>query len=301
MDMRPFLRTCLCLLLLTCIALPVTALADGPERGKTVFSLRDGGDVLRPERMSESDYVWYIGIDAGLTYSRFQNGPVYYIIPHPYVPELPWFANANEGSGLGLTAGLTLDFPLSEMFGLVLKGYYHTRAGSFEEQLDVGLTFDPDIPTIFNNETDMTFTYLSVDLLARMNLGSLPLYLLFGPSYSSLSSNEVKLDQTILQPDDLYYWEDANGSITNMLRSGSSEGEIIEILDSRWDLKFGLGYWLQIAPKLSLTPEVAVAVPLGKLIDEDQLDADAIEAGLVNTDFNMITTFITIGLRWHID
>ena len=134
-----------------------------------------------------------------------------------------------------------------------------------------------------------------------MNFGSSPLYGLIGPSYSSLSSNRVELDQTIVQPDDVYYWEDMNGSIANELKQGSTDGELQEILDSRLDLKIGVGYWLDIAPKLSLTPELAVAIPMGDLIDRDALDSDAVENGWVNPDFNMITAFFTIGLRWHID
>jgi hypothetical protein len=281
--------------------LPLNAFADGPDRQPYRSWLQDGGDVLRPERSQPSDYVWYIGLDAGLTYSRFQDGPVYYIIPHPYVPELDWFGSADEGDGVGLYLGATVDFPITDILGLVVKGAYHTRAGSFETDLVIDHPENPLQTATLRNETDMTFQYMSADILARINVPSTPVYALLGLGYSALSSNNVTLNQSIIDPDDLYYWEDMNGTITNMLREGSTEGEIQEFNESRTDLKLGLGLRLPLTTSLSLTPEAVVAVPLGDLIDRDKVDADAISAGFVNPDFNMITTFITIGLRWHID
>jgi len=300
--MRRTLRTCLHpLLILGCLlaTIPGTADAHDPEKRITMTLFGDGGDVLRPDRDTGGDYVWYLGLDAGLTYSRFQDGPIYYLIPHPYVPEIPWFGNANEGSGIGYAVGATIDFPLSDMFGIVLKGSYHTRAGSFKETLEVGTPWFSE-RSVVDNRTDMTLDYLSFDLLGRINFGDTPFYGLVGVSYSSLSSNSVELEQTILEPDNMFYYEDAGGSIINMLRSGTTDGEIREFLDSRTDLKFGLGYWLALTGSLSLTPEVSVAIPLDDLIDSETVADGAIEQGLVNPDFNVITSFVTIGLRWHI-
>ncbi|MCB2204387.1 hypothetical protein KQI65_06520 [bacterium] len=302
--MRLSLRTCLAVMLISGLllpALPQQGFADGPDRQPSRSWLRDGGDVLRPERTQPSDYVWYIGVDAGLTYSRFQDGPVYYIIPHPYVPELDWFGSADEGDGLGLYLGATVDFPLSDIFGIVIKGYYHTRTGTSETDLEIQHPTEPLQTAILHNETDMSFDYLSADILARINIPTTPVYALLGFAYSSLSSNNFTLNQSIVDPADLYYWEDMNGSIPNMLREGSTEGEIQQFKDSRLDFKLGLGLWIPLTPSLSLTPEAAVAIPMGDLIDSDQVDQAAIDAGFVNPDFNMITSFITIGLRWHID
>lgn len=300
--MRQLTRMPLCLGLLLgtlVFTLPAHAALHDPGVTSTSGMLRDGGDVLRPDRGS-GDYHWYLGFDAGLTYSMFQNGPVVYYISNPYLPTEFLLANVDEGSGIGLYFGATLDFPLSEIIGVVVKGNFHSRAGSFEEVMDLGPINDPVIHTIFNNKTDMTYNYIGVDLLARVNLGSAPLYVLLGPSFSFLSSNKVKLDQAIVQPEGYYYKEDIFGNTPNQYTTANSEAEITDFNDSRTDLKFGLGYRLELNPDLLLTPELTAAYPLSDHINRDKVDPLAISSGLVNPDFNMITVFFTLGLRWRI-
>ncbi|MBN1447040.1 MAG: outer membrane beta-barrel protein [Bacteroidetes bacterium] len=340
--MRLPLRSCLCSLLImgiVALALPASAAAHDPEKRRTLTLFGDGGDVLRPERDGKSDYVWYIGLDAGLTYSRFQNGPVSWFTPNPYhvnnpmyglfyespFPHaFPLFAAANEGDGIGLYFGLTLDFPLNDVFGIVLKGNYHNRTGKFSLTTDtreIHPDTETDLTTIFEHETDWSFNYLGFDLLLRIQPFDFPLYGLIGPSIGLLSSNTAKLTQRIAQPDDIYYteWVNDEVDIVNEFRSASSEEEVTGFLGTRTDLKLGLGYWIPLTPSLSLVPEIAVAVPLGKFIDrvyDANPPAGSIsdDAGLIdwtnslnepivttNQDFNVITSFITIGLRWHID
>ncbi|MDT8323056.1 MAG: hypothetical protein RRA94_03010 [Bacteroidota bacterium] len=333
--MRTPLRICLTLTLVSGMLLPATAQADGPERSRHASWLQDGGDVLRPERAAPDNYVWYIGFDAGLTYARFQDGPISYYLPNPYHADNPLFgdpfphaypllAAADEGDGLGLYLGVTLDFPLSSAFGLVLKGNYHNRTGSFVTETDIG-EVHPDsetlLTTILQHETDWSFDYIGFDVLLRIQPLDIPLYALFGPSIGVLSSNTAELTQGILQPDDIYYTEWVNGreDIVNEFRSASSDGEVAGFTETRVDLKFGLGYWIPLTPSLSLVPEVGVAVPMTTFVDrvypaEPGPGTVTDDAALIdwnnsrrepvvdfNRDFNMITSFITIGLRWHID
>lgn len=335
--MRLFQRNCLCTLLMLGIILmaaPGTADAHDPDKRTRLTLFGDGGDVLRPERSEDGKYVWYVGFDAGLTYSRFQNGPVSYFMPNPYHtgnPEpgfiiplpFPLHATGDEGDGFGLYLGLTADFPLSSAFGIILKGNYHSRVGSFSGLTDLG-EIHPDtetnLTTVLEHETDWTFNYLGFDILLRIEPFDLPVYAMIGPSFGFLSSNTASLEQQIVQPDDIYYTEYVNGQvdIVNEFRTVSAEEEVAGFLDTRTDLKLGLGLRIALTPTLSLVPEAAVTVPLGSFVDR-VYDADTEpgvitedaalydwrhlyrgEVGEMNPDFNIITSFVTIGLRWHI-
>ena len=335
--MRPYPCTCLCpLLILGCLlmAAPGTARAHDPEKRTTLTLFGDGGDVLRPERSEGSDYVWYFGFDAGLTYSRFQDGPVSYYMPNPYHagnPEtgfiiplpFPLQGTGDEGDGFGLYLGLTADFPLSTALGLVVKGNYHTRMGSFSALTDIGEIHpdtETDLTTVFEHETDWTFNYLGFDVLLRIEPFDVPIYAMIGPSFGFLSSNTAELNQRIVQPDDIYYTEYVNGQvdIVNEFRTVSAEEEVAGFLDTRTDLKLGLGLRIALTPTLSLVPEAAVSIPLSSFVDRfydagtdpgvatenaalyDWRHLYRGEVGEMNPDFNVITSFVTIGLRWHI-
>lgn len=335
--MRQFLRTCLCpLLMLGCflIAAPVKAAAHDPGKHSALTLYGDGGDVLRPERSEGGDYVWYIGFDVGLTYSRFQDGPVSWFMPNPYHvdnPEsgliiplpFPLYATGEDGDGFGLYLGMTADFPVSSAFGIVLKGNYHNRTGSFSALTDLG-EIHPDtetgLTTVLEHETDWTFNYYGFDLLLRIEPFDMPVYALIGPSFGFLSSNTAELNKRIVQPDDIYYTEYVNGQvdIVNEFRTASGEEEVAGFLDTRTDLKLGIGWRIALTPSLSLVPEAAVAVPLSSFVDRvhdlntepgvitedaalfDWSDLYSGTIGEMNPDFNVITSFITIGLRWHI-
>ena len=340
--MRHTIRTCLCLLLLSGIFAAGSragATTHDPEKGGSAFSLRDGGDVLRPERTSSSEYFWFIGIDGGITYSRFQNGPVSFFMPNPYHVSNPFYgpmynspfphaypltAAADEGDGVGLYLGLTLDFPLSNAFGLVIKGNYHNRTGGFSLLTDLGEVHpdtETDLTTVLEHETDWTFDYLGFDMLLRIQPLEIPLYGLIGPSIGILSSNTAELTQRIVQPEDLFYTEWLDGQeVISEFTSASSEEEIAGFMDTRIDLKLGFGYMIELSESLFLVPEVTVAVPMSAFIDsvntaDHNVDPPIDDNGALigwengfnepivgfNNDFNVITTFITIGLRWRID
>ncbi|MCZ7555232.1 MAG: PorT family protein [Bacteroidia bacterium] len=319
-----FLRFSLFFLLICAVVLPPPALADGPGGGHPwTLSLRsDAGDVLRPKRAS-GDYSWFIGIDGGLTYSSFSNGPLAYYTPNPHNPRYVLPASVNDGSGLGFYLGATLDFPLSDIFGIVLKANYHTRMGAFDETTDmmeIHPQTETNLTTIINNKTDWTFDYIGIDLLGRINLGSSPVYLLLGPSFGLLQSNTAKLDQTLVQPEDIYYTEDVQGldEVVNELRTASMEAEVSGFKSSRIDVKFGVGMWIELNPNLYLTPELTVAYPLGTFVESANTELSHIPTetaeiipvwsngeGLAlarsNKDFNMLTAFFTIGLRWRMN
>ncbi len=318
--MKIFRYSTLLFLLVSVLTPPPTFSESIGDEHPWTLSLRpDGGDVLRPKRAG--DYSWYLGLDAGLTYSSFMNGPVVFYMPNPYNPRYVLAGTADEGSGLGFYLGAAVDLPLSDIFGIVIKANYHTRAGSFDEttdQFEIHPDTETGLSSVWGSQTDWTFNYVGIDLLGRINLGSSPVYLLLGPSFGFLLSNNAKLEHSIVQPDDIFYLEDVNGSdqVVNEFRTASSEHEVEGFESSRIDLKFGVGFWIELNPDLYLTPEITVAYPLTTFVKEEFLSAthtaaEPAEVGAVwlnsfgrelastNKDFNMLTAFFTIGLRWR--
>ncbi|MBR9974928.1 MAG: outer membrane beta-barrel protein [Bacteroidetes bacterium] len=315
------------------LVLPLPASAGGPDRPSPSWLSADGGDVLRPER-GGGDYHWYLGLDAGLTWSLFQNGPVSFYMPNPYhvgnpmtsliLPHpYPLFAVADDGSGIGLYLGVTADFPLNDVFGIVLKANYHNRAGSFSGLTDLGEIHpdtETDLTTVFDHKTDWSFDYLGFDILLRIEPFEVPLYAMIGPSFGMLLSNTAKLEQRIIEPDDIFYTEWVNGQvdIVNMHRSASAESEVGGFKESYIDLKLGLGYRIDLTPTLSLVPEASIAVPLGTFVDRvhnlnaapgvitddaallDWNNSSNESIGVTNRDFNVLTSYFTLGLRWRI-
>ena len=253
------------------------------------FEMVPGGDVLRP---SSPGLPWHVGIDAGITYSSFYNGPLMLInLKNPYNPSPLALrsAIANTGSGLGFVIGGTVDYSFSKKVGLVGKIQYNTRSGKFSSSSKEYYLLPPDTVN-YSQDFTWTFNYISFDLLLRYQIIEKSLYILVGPSFSSLQSNKVKLDEKLLNPN-LYYTE-GDGSTNNMYKTLSSETEIGNVEKSRIELKLGLGTWIPIAKKLYLTPEAMFAFPLGKLITSNAAGSDI--------TFNMWTLFATVGLRWEL-
>lgn len=288
------------------------ALADGPDNA-TASPGNPLGDVLHPGRAS-AGLVWHLGFDAGLTYSMFSNGPISYTSANPFwskstalpLSQFPLESTVNEGNGLGFVAGLAADLSLSKMVGIVLKLNYHTRVGSFDNNTD-NLLIHPDTRTnltsVFNDKVDWTFSYIGIDLLARVQLLEDKLYLLVGPSFGSLLKSNAKLTQTIVRPDDIYYTEEVyqTSPTERMLRQAESEQEVSGFDESRVDLKAGLGWWIPLSENLFLTPEVTVAIPLTKLassVDGKARFSSPFTAS--NPKWNMVTIFGTVGLRWRL-
>jgi hypothetical protein len=315
------IRNGIIVLLLVGALSPPLARASNPGDPWKLSLRSDIGDVLRPKGAS-SGYSWFIGLDGGLTWSSFMNGPLNYYIPNPHNPRYVLPGMVNEGNGIGFYLGATVDLPLSDIFGVVFKGNYHTRVGAFNEVTDmqeIHPETETNLTTLLGNETEWSFNYLAFDVLLRINLGSAPAYLLVGPSFGFLNSNKAKLDQRIVQPDDIYYTEDVNGfdEVVNEFRTASNSAEVKGFMDSRIDLKFGVGWWIELNPDLYLTPEITLAWPLTSFVNADYLSQDHIPTepaevyrfwsntnertlAETNKDFNMLTAFFTIGLRWRI-
>lgn len=303
------------------VALPSPVHAGGPERPYPSWLSADGGDVLRPERGGGA-YHWYIGLDGGMTWSMLQNGPVSFYTPNPYNSKYPLQATIEEGNGIGFLFGAALDFPLSESVGFMARLNYHTRAASSTTTTFPvpAFRFLPDgsavpVDATMQDEVDLTFGHFALDLLLRVQLQQDAWYLFFGPSFSSILSNEVTLKQSIVDPQDIYYVEEFidGDDIVNNFRTAESTTELAGFAEGRFDLKFGLGTWIPLSDDLFLTPELSVAWPLLKLIDENYVHDQFGQAGdnaavfertapfiENNEDFNMMTVFFTLGLRWRI-
>jgi outer membrane protein with beta-barrel domain len=327
------------LLSLICVALLMSLLPSdlkaegGPERTEhRLVKLFPGGDVLRPGAKSSDGYTWFLGLDAGLTYSMFQNGPINFFTRNDsrnFIDDVIG-STVDDGSGIGFYIGATADFPVNDDVGIVLKANYHSRAGSFEnniliEHVYIGEIFDYRDVT-FQDDVDWSFQYIGFDILARIQLEEQAWYLLAGPSIGYLIGNTATVTQSIVAPDNVYYRE-ADQTTTNQITSISGEGEVDGFSSLRIDLKVGVGTWFEISDKLFLTPELTLAYPLTSMVDRSDpdyqsyqeasyiynravsySDIDPLSAMQIpteyldsNSDFNMITIFLTVGLRWQMD
>ena len=265
-----------------------------------------GGDVLRPKRAGASEFQWYLGLDGGLTWSSFYNGPADIFAPNPFfrthslrptIGDPSWVGfPVNSGNGIGFTIAGVVDLAFSKHFGLVGKLNYHTRKGNFDQtatfyNLDVyqnGLYIKADVT--FHDKHDWELRYLGFDLLARIQIVPESWYVLIGPSFSSLSKNTFNYNKSIVGPADIYFLEESLLGVLgtpNQLTTMSGSYEVPNLETTRVDVKAGLGTWIPLSETLFLTPEVSLAYPLTKLES--------------NMDYNMFTVFATIGLRWKMD
>lgn len=257
-----------------------------------------GGDVLRP---ASPGNPWYIGFDVGGTWSTFSNGPVALKnLKNPYNPKAAALrtAIAGDGNGFGFYIGATVDFPVSKIVGIVGKVNFHTRSGSFSSQAREVFSLLPPDTTDIKQDLKWTFNYIGIDLLVRIQIIEKSLYAFVGPSYVSSLSNKVKLDEQLLNPNAFYIEDDGTpfGTTARKLQTLNSETEITGLEKSRFELKAGLGWWIPLDKKLYLTPEVLVGIPLTKLISDQ---TDPTTGKIVTFDFNMMSLFATIGLRWE--
>ena len=294
---------------------------------------QSGGDVLRPGRGGgriaaepAAPTVWYVGLDAGVTWSSFMNGPISYYTPNPYFPPSPLYdyldfalpATVNKGSGIGFAVGATVDLALTPSLGLTLRGLYNRRAGSFEETVDMR-EIHPEtsttLTTVTRDKTEWTFDYVNLDLLARIQLAPESFYLLVGPSLGFLAANSAALTQEIVQPFDIYYQEASyqNFPTERELKTASMTHEIDGFSGTRVDLRAGVGTWIAISDGLYLTPELTLSYPLTKMVSAAMPSAQELpEAALMpringnleqiapqNDSFNMMTIMFTLGLRWQ--
>jgi hypothetical protein len=275
-----------------------------PEQTQSyrIVTLFPGGDVLRPDRSGPSEFKWYLGIDAGPTYSSFSKGPFGILIPNAYTNLIVYqgfsqllLPPINSGNGIGFDVGGTIDLGFTPHFGLVGKISYHTRSGTFDQTTSSDETdYFTQVPYVLtlNNHVDWTLNFLSFDLLARIQFQPESWYFLIGPSFSSLSSNKLKWTNTIVNPSDKYYIEvpsatNPSPNVDHQIRGLSFDGEVTSLNKTRTDIKGGFGTWIHLSKTLSFTPELTIAYPLTKLQS--------------NTTYNMFTIFFTVGLRWKMN
>ena len=264
-----------------------------------------GGDVLRPKREGPSEFRWYLGLDAGLTWSNFYNGPATIFAPNPYFQNHPFWVGTNDiswvpfdvssGNGLGFTVAGVVDLGFTKYFGLVGKLNYHTRAGSFDQTATVnadvylnGQWTNADIS--YRDKHDWRFDFIGFDLLARIQIIPESWYVLVGPSFSSLSKNTFTYNKSLLGPQGMYFLEESTlGGLgtPNQRTSMSGTWEAPNLESTRVDLKIGTGIWIPLTEKMFLTPELTFAYPMTKLQSE--------------MDYNMFTFFATVGLRWQMN
>lgn len=326
--MNRMLHLLVCAALISGTVPAFAAAGGGPPDGAPyrITELFPGGDVLRPGARSDG-YTWYFGFDVGPTYSSFMGGPLNFFTPMTGsdLVDGTLESTVDGGSGVGFYVGLTADFPVSDAIGIVLKGNFHNRFGSFGNDQEVRNLFISEFneyrDVVFSDDVDWSFRYFGFDILGRFQLAEDSWYLLVGPSFGVLLGNTAEVTQNIASPDDVYYRE-IDGRTDNQLTTVYGDDEIEGFESLRVDLKFGVGTWIEIMDKLYLTPEITLAYPLTGIVTTSFEDfrpviyegskvfsrtiaysdfQEPVEYLDTNGDFNMITIFFTVGLRWQID
>ncbi len=288
-------------LLLLVMIFSYSALAINNEpAAMRLFPISDylmGGDVLRP---AGPRTPWYLGLDAGITYSSFSGGPILLSnLKNPYRPTVKGAqrqAYADKGNGLGFYIGATIDYPLSHTVGLIGKINYHTRSGKFSSATKEVISLLPPDSIEYHQDFTWSLNYIAIDILLRVQLLEKSLYLLAGPSFAFLQKNTVALNEKIIGTNKFYIEDDPTlpDPLARRLTTLSSETEITNLNKTRIEFKAGLGTWIPVSTKLFLTPEVMVTFPISRLIKNDETFG-----GIKVYDFNMWTIFVTVGLRWE--
>ena len=142
--------------------------------------------VLAQDESDESapEPVAYVGFFGGITLnSHIVNLDPLQLTGGPPAPSDPLFT---EGSGIGWTGGLLLEFPLTSVFGVGARLAMQQRGGEmtaqYENRVDVTTPGGTVRPATVEATVQSSLTYLSFTPHFRVMPESLPIYLFAGPS-----------------------------------------------------------------------------------------------------------------------
>ncbi len=265
-----------------------------------------GGDVLKPGQKgarstTRDEYPrWYAGFDAGLTYSAtMKTLPAFYTYTVDNTMTHHALSNMENGTGLGFDLGAALEVHLTPVFGLVGKVHYNTRRMEMSPQdhytfAEVPMTFPPiwqSITPTADYNVVLDFTSTNIDLLARFQIPSSPVYFLIGPSIGFLGDKKVKYTDIIITGKQ---YPDLEGTLLNAVN------------ETRYDLKGGIGGWFPLSRSVFFTPELTVSYPLNSLLKNGEMrDANGILLNIPEVkpfeDFNFLTVFLTAGIRFGLN
>jgi hypothetical protein len=169
--------------------------------------------------------------------------------------ESPFF---ESGTGLGPLVGLQFGYAFNKTFSLTARVDYDSKsAGNSGRATDTcllaGTPNNPLLvtPVQVDKDYNVTVNYIAMSLIGEARFGNFLLYL--GPSFSVPISHKITETDDIVDADGVCEFfaltpdstKHLDGSLTNT-----------DSLVNRLSLKFGLGYVINISPRISLVPEI---------------------------------------------
>ncbi|MBL0175343.1 MAG: outer membrane beta-barrel protein [Ignavibacteria bacterium] len=238
--------------LLLC-ALPLRA--DGPDA--------PGDRILFPGSVRMLLVGPYGGIDYNMhkgTFSTTENGQS--------------CCTFEEGTGIGLVAGLKAFIPLTDNLDFSPRLLYENRGGDFTALLQRYPIRGRNNAVEFadlENTLDITLHTFTIDVFASYRFTSFGMYVTAGPSMSFLFGDDYIQTETILGPPGVVY---IDGTTTKQMFSGT-----LDITESMlFAVRGGLGVIFPVSDNIRLNPEVLYSFPLTKLSKDGDWKVSSVQA-----------------------
>lgn len=159
-------------------------------------------------------------------------------------------------TGVSFAAGLITDIPFSEQWGaLFIASLYDMRSGSSAITDTLRVLYGG----LFTGTVESTFLYATIDALARFSIENF--WIAAGPSLGiKLAVKRRTFADEKLQEE----WDEENPAST------------------RFDIKLGLGYNVQLSSSVILSPDAFIGIPLTQPVDLPLLKSSifTIQAGI---------------------
>lgn len=178
-----------------------------------------------------------------------------------------------DGSGVGVTAGIEIGHMLSPMFGIALKALYVGMGADYNYFfMDEALLKDTGemVEARFERQNRVELGYLMLHPVLQFHpfRGG---YLFLGPAAGINTTGTT--EYTVKPADDRYEFD--FGDPTQRLVEEDS-GEIPEVEKLRMDFRFGVGANIRLGRSFLFSPEVSYNLPLSKISSDDNWEAKAI-------------------------
>ncbi|MBI9073241.1 MAG: outer membrane beta-barrel protein [Melioribacteraceae bacterium] len=176
------------------------------------------------------------------------------------------------GSGIGLLLAGTVDMAFNRSRSLGIQtgfAFYDNRSGSSEltgQEQNVAIT----------TENDVSISYFQIYTLFKFRLPA-GIYFVFGPQIGFDLSAELESTQTIMTPG--YYFQ--GGSTSQKSKN------TIKDTNSRFELKMGGGFDIELSDLITLTPQLTFGFGLSDVVEDVDYSIHTFQLG-VACKFNVI-------------
>ncbi|MFZ1729975.1 MAG: hypothetical protein WBQ23_01960 [Bacteroidota bacterium] len=178
-----------------------------------------------------------------------------------------------NGSGLGISAGLEFGHMLSSVFGIAAKVVYSDMSADFSYLITQPTILIPSGETVDADHERKTVVKLGYFMINPvLQLYPFPSFYVFaGPAFGVKTTGNRTYTLTIV--DERYYFGigDPDSRIIEI-----DSGEIPEAEGMRTDLRAGLGANIRLGRKFLFSPEVSYNMPLSNISSDDNWKAEAI-------------------------